>query len=103
VPLDVTAEYGTRVLYTAGEVEGLEEHPSSSEFNNVDLLNENERIESDGVSDIGEEFFGQFSPDFDADDDADADYEVRSWSSFHIRGVHGSASSNGCIRTCEHY
>ena len=30
-PRDVTAEYGTGVLYTAGEVEGLEEHPSSSE------------------------------------------------------------------------
>jgi hypothetical protein len=43
VPLDVTAEYGTIVLYTPGEVEGLEEHPSSSEFNNVNLLNENER------------------------------------------------------------
>jgi hypothetical protein len=39
VPLDVTAEYGTKVLHTAGEVDGLEEHPSSSEFNNVDLLN----------------------------------------------------------------
>ncbi len=43
MPLDVTAEYGTIVLYTPGEVEGLEEHPSSSEFNNVNLLNENER------------------------------------------------------------
>ena len=43
VPLDATAEYGTRVLYTVGEVKGLEEHPSSSEFNNVDRLNENKR------------------------------------------------------------
>jgi hypothetical protein len=76
VPSDVTAEYGTNVLYTAGEVEGLEEHPSSSEFNNVDLLSKNERNKSDGVSDIGEGFFGQFSPDSDANDDAEADYEV---------------------------
>jgi hypothetical protein len=58
VPPDATAEYGTIFLYTAGEVEGLEEHPSSSEFNNVDRFNENERNESDGVGDIGKEFFG---------------------------------------------
>ena len=76
MPPYVTAEYGTRVLYTAGEVEGLEKHPSSSEFNNVDLHNENERNESDGVGDTGEELFGQFPPDSDVDDDADADYEV---------------------------
>jgi hypothetical protein len=76
VPPSVTAEYGTRVLYTAGEVEGLEGDPSSSEFNNVDRLNENERNESDGVSDIGEEFFGHFPPDSDVDDDAEADYDV---------------------------
>jgi hypothetical protein len=78
VPLDVTAEYGTRVLHTAGELEGLEDHSSSSEYNNVDLLNENKRNELDGVGDIGEEFFGQFLPDSDADDDAEADYEVGS-------------------------
>ena len=42
----------------------------------MDRLNENERNESDGVGDIGEEFFGQFPPDSDADDDAEADYEV---------------------------
>jgi hypothetical protein len=58
VPLDVTAEYGSRVLYTASEVEGLEKHSSSSEFNNVDLLTENERNESDGVGDIGKELSG---------------------------------------------
>ncbi len=28
------------------------------------------------MSDIGEEFFGQFPPDSDDDDDAEADYEV---------------------------
>ena len=76
MPPDVTAEYGTIVLYTAGEVEELEEHPSSSENNNVDLLNENEKNESNGVGDIGEEFFGQFPPDSDANDDAEAGYEV---------------------------
>jgi hypothetical protein len=75
-PPDVTAEYGTRVLYTAGEEEGLEEHPSSSEFHNVDLLYDNERNESDGAGDIGEDFFGQFPPDSDADGDAEADHEV---------------------------
>jgi hypothetical protein len=58
VPLDVTDVYGTIVLHTAGEVDGLEDHPSSSEYNNVDLLNENERNKPDGVGDIGEEFFG---------------------------------------------
>ncbi len=42
MPPDVTAEYGTRILPTATEVEGLEEHPSSPEYNNLDLLNENE-------------------------------------------------------------
>ena len=76
MPLDVTAEYVTIVLYTAGEVEWLEEHPCSSEFHNEDLFNDNERNESDGVADIGEEFFGQFPPDSDSDDDAEADYEV---------------------------
>ncbi len=75
-PPDVTAEYGTRVLCTAGEMEGLEEHPSRSEFNKVGLLNDNERNESDGVGDIGEDFFGQFPPDSDADDDSEADQEV---------------------------
>ena len=35
VPLPATAEYGTKVLHTGGEEEGLEEHPNSSEFNNV--------------------------------------------------------------------
>jgi hypothetical protein len=74
VPLDVTAEYGTRVMYAADEVEGLEEHPSSLNFNNVDLLNEKEINKSDGDRDIGEEFFGQFPPDSDDDDDAEADY-----------------------------
>ncbi len=58
VPPHATAEYGTKILYSAGEVEGLEEHPSSSEFNIVDRLNENKRNESDGVGDIGEVFFG---------------------------------------------
>ena len=76
VPLNATTEYGTRVLYTSNEVDGLEEHPSCSEFSNVDRLNENERNESDRVGDIGEEFFGQFPPDSDVDDDVEADHEV---------------------------
>jgi hypothetical protein len=37
VPPYATAEYGTVVMYTAGEVGGLEEHASSWEFNNVDI------------------------------------------------------------------
>ena len=40
----------------------------------MDLLNENKRNKSDGVGDIAEEFFGQFSPDSDDDDDAEADF-----------------------------
>jgi hypothetical protein len=73
----VTAENGSRLLNTAGEVEGLEEHPCSSEFHNVDLLNDHdERNESDGVGDIGEDFFGLSPPDSDADDDSEADNEV---------------------------
>ena len=76
VPLSATAEDGTKVLHTGGEEEGLEEHPSSSEFNNVDRQTQNERNDSDGVGDIGEEFFGQFPPDSDVDDYAEADYEV---------------------------
>ncbi len=57
VALPATAEYCTKELHTGGEEEGLEEHPSSSEFNNVDRKTQNERNESDGVGDIGEEFF----------------------------------------------
>ena len=76
MPPDVMAEYGTRVLYTAGEVEGLEEHPSSSEFNNLDLHNEKERNESDGVGNTSEKLFGQFPPISNVDDDTEADYEV---------------------------
>ncbi len=75
-PPDVPAEYGTRVLYTDGEVEGSHEHPNTSEFNNVDLLYDNERIESDGVGDIGGDFFGQFPLDSEAGDYSEADHEV---------------------------
>ena len=57
----MTAETGSRLLNTAGEVEGLEEHPCSSEFHNVDPIKDHdERNESDGVGDIGEDFFGQY-------------------------------------------
>ncbi len=42
----------------------------------MDLLYDNERNESDGVGDIGEDFFGQFPPDSDGDDDSEADHEV---------------------------
>ena len=70
LPLDDPAESGTGVLYTASEVEGLEQYPCSWGHN------ENERNDSDGVGDIGEDLFGQFSPDSDVDDDDDADYEA---------------------------
>jgi hypothetical protein len=63
-------------MYTAGEVEGLQEHPSTSEFNNMDLLYDNERNESDGIGDIGVDFFGRFPLDSDSDDDSEAHHEV---------------------------
>ena len=57
-------------------MEGLHKNPSTSEINKVDLLYDNERNESDGVGDIGGDFFGQFPPDSEDDDDSEANHEV---------------------------
>jgi hypothetical protein len=89
-PPDATAEDVSEIVFKAGEVKGLKERTSDLECIDAGRPNENDRTESHGVVEMGEEFMDQFPQDFDVDE---CDHEIEAEEEFNDpliseRGVH---------------